>query len=143
MDHSLCDTLEPHASAHFLRTSNEHIICTYIPRHNTYIHTYTHTHTCIYIYIRTYIHTYIHTHTHTPIHTYRTYIHTYIHTHTHTHTHAHTVYDYPINYITLTTVSNVRAHRMEATSNLLKYVCLTETVFCQVLALFLLSPFLA
>jgi hypothetical protein len=43
-------------------------------------------------------------------------IHTY--THTHTYLHTHRVYDYPVNYITLTTASNVRAHRVGTTNSL-------------------------
>jgi hypothetical protein len=63
--------------------------------------------------IHTHTYTYIHIRTHKHTHTY-----TYIHTNTHTHTHTQAVYDYPVNYITWTTVGNVRAHRVGTTSNL-------------------------
>ena len=115
---------------------------------NTYIHTHLHTHTYIHTqqihtnYITLY-NTYIHTHTH--INTY-TYIHTYmyIHTHTYIHTYIHTqtVYDYLVTYITLTTVSNIRA-RMLGTKPTYQIYVLKRTVLCQVLTIFLLSPFLS
>jgi len=81
-------------------------------------------------YKKKYIHTYI-----------LTYIHTY--THTHTHTHTHTVYVHPVNYITLTTVSNVRAQKWEQQAIYQIYVCSTKTVLCQVLTVFLSSSFLS
>ena len=56
---------------------------------------------------------YIHTYTYVLINT-----NIQTHTHKHTHTHTQAVYDYPVNYITLTTASNVRAHRVGATNNL-------------------------
>jgi hypothetical protein len=72
---------------------------------------------------------YMHKYIHTYIRTYGTYIHTYTHTYIHTHTHTHRVNDYPVNYITLKTVGNVRAHRVGATNNLQNVSMFTRNCF--------------
>ena len=133
------------------------IYYTFLHTNNTYIHTYIHTHIYKYMYI--YMHTYIQTHKrpHTNIRIYvldtrpntykhkQKYTYMYVHTHTFIHTHIHIhiqrVYDYPVNYITLTTVSNIGAHMVAARPTYQVYI-LKRTVLCQVLAVFLLSPFL-
>ena len=112
---------------------------------NTYIHAYINTYIHIYIHTHTlyYIHTYTHTYKYINIHTYMyMHTHTYIHTHILIHIHTQTVYDYPVNCITLTTVSNIRAHMVGAKPTCQIYV-LKRTVLCQVLAVFLLSSFLS
>jgi len=59
----------------------------------------------------------------------RIYKYMYMYKYVRTHTHTHTVYDYPVNYITLTTVGNVRAHRMGATNNLQNIIMFNRNCF--------------